>query len=555
MESLYFGGHVFHDPHSGFTLDMSGFADMSSAEAEYKEKCAVAMSILADIESGKIVNTSEKRAVDHYNHRKPEELLSRTDCPAKSLSKSLEMWDDVRRRISAYFSSHPTIHDVIFNGIGGSFLGPLMMYVACGDPKQLPRLHFVANTDPESFSAVVMHRVESIGGTLMVHMSKSGSTAETKGNMLAYIALLEKSGITSVGEHNMAITTRGSQLEDFARKRGFAEIFPMCQETGGRTSVVSAIGMVPCACAGIDFGGFLRGMSDMDVMTRRAEMRQNPAMMVAIGIERLKPRKNMIVLGYSDALREFAHYLQQLYMESLGKEFDADDRVVLHDGQTVFGGVGTGEQHAFMQQVQKGLEDCFVRFVSFRRRRADFAFPPSASGAGSMGRQLLGFLRGTQQALHENKRAYMAQTVEQCDMYNLGLLIALEERIVTFLAAFRHINAYDQPGVQDGKLAADGMNKLGNAMCQYILQLLLPRAADGKSALLFRGMATDFATAMAGVTKPAPSAISVDVILSDMEANISVEGSYDDLRLRRIAVRRNFNASGGFFVYEIMVGP
>lgn len=83
--------------------------------------------------------------------------------------------------------------------------------------------------------------------------------------------------------------------------------------------------MVPCAFAGIAFDAFLKGQSHMDVLTRRSDAFQNPAMLIAIAIDVLtkeQGRKNMIVLGYSDFLKEFAHYLQQLYMESLGKEYD-----------------------------------------------------------------------------------------------------------------------------------------------------------------------------------------------------------------------------------------
>lgn len=119
-----------------------------------------------------------------------------------------------------------------------------------------------------------------------------------------------------------------------------------------------------------------------------------------------------------------------------------------------------------MQQVQKGIPDCFVRFIHFLKRRNDYAIVE----AGSMGRQLLAFVKGTEDALLQNGRPFMTSTFEQCDMFNIGMMVALEERIVTFIAAFRNINAYDQPGVQDGKKAATSMNNVSLKIEKYITE-------------------------------------------------------------------------------------
>lgn len=85
--------------------------------------------------------------------------------------------------------------------------------------------------------------------------------------------------------------------------------------------------MVPCAFAGLDFAEFLKGQQHMDQLCRNEDAKKNPAMLCAIGMDwytKTQGRKNMIVLGYSDFLKEFAHYLQQLYMESLGKEYNEE---------------------------------------------------------------------------------------------------------------------------------------------------------------------------------------------------------------------------------------
>eukprot|EP00769_Ergobibamus_cyprinoides_P001317 gnl/Ergobibamus_cyprinoides/2349.p2 GENE.gnl/Ergobibamus_cyprinoides/2349~~gnl/Ergobibamus_cyprinoides/2349.p2 ORF type:complete len:252 (-),score=128.52 gnl/Ergobibamus_cyprinoides/2349:48-803(-) len=244
-------------------------------------------------------------------------------------------------------------------------------------------------------------------------------------------------------------------------------------------------------------------------------------------------RKNVIMLGYSDALKEFAHYLQQLYMESLGKEYALDGRTQ-PEGLTMFGGVGTGEQHAFMQQVQKGISDAVVRFVNFRHRKADFG----CARAGSTGRQLLAFVKGTEAALWSNGKPFFTTTYSENSAFNLGMMIALEERIVTILAAFKGLNAFDQPGVQDGKLAADVVNDASI----YIATKL----ADTKfvaAHLPFVGTAAEFRAA----AKIDVSLTVVDSILSDLEANRAVQDAYPGLE----ALKMSREFKDGEFVYSI----
>ncbi|RMD52018.1 MAG: glucose-6-phosphate isomerase, partial [Nitrospirae bacterium] len=181
-------------------------------------------------------------------------------------------------------------------------------------------------------------------------------------------------------------------------------------------------------------------------------------------------------------------------------------------GLTIFGGVGTGEQHAFMQQVQKGIRDAFVHFISFRKRRFDY----ENSKAGSMGRQLLAFVEGTQQALRKNDREYISLVFEQQSEFNMGMLIALEERVVVFLAGFWGINPFDQPGVEDGKRSADSHNRLS-----------LEIASRLKAISSFSGNARDFAKLYGYDESESPR---IEAILNDIEANHGVEGAYPALK-------------------------
>merc|ERR1712130_736889 len=170
---------------------------------------------------------SENRAVDHYNLRIDP---PNANVPNKSLSASIELWNDINTKVGKILrgetatESGEKFTDVIFNGIGGSYLGPLMLVVAMkGDrynfdanrPDSVPiRLHFVSNTDPDSFH-VLINKLP-LKTTLLVNMSKSGGTAETRGNMEAFNELLTREKL-QIGRHNLAITTENSAFDKYAK--------------------------------------------------------------------------------------------------------------------------------------------------------------------------------------------------------------------------------------------------------------------------------------------------------------------------------------------------
>lgn len=466
---------TFYDPTSGFRFDVHFEPVFNNIEEVYtaqKAKFEKALDLIKRMENGEVVNhtevkaESEDRQVDHYNLRLQEEKV-----PGKSLAHTLKLWEETLAFAQDCESGKikPSKADkydtIVFNGIGGSYLGPQMLIIAkygadYNTTAHLPfKIYFTSNTDPDLFKKVTDNiRLES---SIMVHLSKSGTTAETAGNMHTWFELCAAKGL-NIGEHSACVTIKDSKLDKIAQEKKFVRDWHMEVDTGGRTSVCSEIGMAPAAFAHLDFAQFIRGMSAMDVLTRKTNFNENPAAIIASIINRLSEVngfKNMIVLCYSDFMKEYAHYLQQLYMESLGKNYTVKGDEC-HVGQTVFGGVGTGEQHAFMQQVQKGLPDCFVRIIHFEKREYDY----HNEAAGSMGRQLLAFVEGTEKALLQNKRPFFDLSFPERNEYNFGMMIALEERIVTFLGSFLNINSYDQPGVQDGKLAASAVNKLSAAI-------------------------------------------------------------------------------------------
>lgn len=513
--SRFFNGYRFFDEKSRFLMNYSGAGGFDLNDVLHRDRALItaALRFIRDIEARRIVNRSEGRRVDHFNLRK-----------GANLNKSVAQWRRIRRAVDKIKSgdvrneSGGRYTDVIMNGIGGSFLGPLMLLISKHGSdfnfnRSLPlRIHFLSNTDSESFDLLLKKLNPS--HVLMVNISKSGGTAETAGNMEAFNRILLGQNL-SIGRHNMAVTTPGSSLDKYGRKQRFLHVFPMNEETGGRTSLGSAVGMVPAAFGGLDFEAFLRGESHMDSLTRRSSVRVNPGLLLALVINDLIRReghKNQIILGYSDSMKEVAHYFQQLFMESLGKKRALSGRLRKKPtGLTIFGGVGTGEQHAFMQQVQEGIRDCFVHFISFRKRRADF---PNEK-AGSMGRQLLAFAEGTQQALLGNGREFVSMVFEEANEFNMGMLVALEERVVAFLGGMWGINPFDQPGVQAGKLSADHHNAISKKVMSWLIE-----------KRQFAGSALDMVRNIGVNVEDAPG---IEAILSDLVSNHKVQHTYPAL--------------------------
>ena len=175
--------------------------------------------------------------------------------------------------------------------------------------------------------------------------------------------------------------------------------------------------------------------------------------------------KDMVILPYKDRLLLFSRYLQQLIMESIGKEFDRDGNQV-NQGLTVYGNKGSTDQHAYVQQLREGIDNFFVTFIQVQRDRAgrSVIVDPDATS----GDYLFGFLHGTREALHEKGRQSITIAVERIDPRTVGVLIALYERAVGLYASLVNVNPYHQPGVEAGKKAAGTILDLQREILAYL---------------------------------------------------------------------------------------
>ncbi|NBQ25921.1 MAG: glucose-6-phosphate isomerase, partial [Verrucomicrobia bacterium] len=268
--------------------------------------------------------------------------------------------------------------------------------------------------------------------------------------------------------HAVAVTSDGSQLDQVARQQGWLEVFPMWDWVGGRTSELSAVGLLPAALQGLDIQAMLAGARDCDVATREANPMQNPAALLAMmwyHAGQGKGDKAMVILPYKDRLELFSKYLQQLVMESLGKADDLEGQRV-EQGIVVYGNKGSTDQHAYIQQLRDGRNDFFATFLEVLRDRQQVSI--EVEPGVTSGDFLQGFLLGTRAALHGNQRESITLTLSEVNPRSVGMLIALYERAVGLYAFMIGINAYHQPGVEAGKKAAGEVIALQTRFMEYL---------------------------------------------------------------------------------------
>ncbi len=476
--------HLCHSPEIGLSLDISRMKFADSFFAEMEPALQGAFSEMRDLESGGIANRDEGRAVGHYWLRNPP------------LSPSRDIQGEIEAAIEKILAFSSKIHNgaisaqiggpfknVLIIGIGGSALGPQFVADALASPTDRMKAYFLDNTDPDGFDKVFAELGASVPQTVTVVISKSGSTKETRNGMLEAKRVYQRAGL-DFSQHAVAVTGAGSELDRLALSEGWLERFPMWDWVGGRTSVTSAVGLLPAALQGIDIKALLEGAKSCDIVTRSPDTTRNPAAVMALMWYYAtggRGTKDMVMLPYKDRLLLFSRYLQQLIMESIGKEFDRDG-VAVNQGLTVYGNKGSTDQHAYLQQLREGVANFFVTFIEVLKDREGNSLPVE-EGITS-GDFLFGFFQGTRAALYENGRESMTITINQVDAYTVGVLIALFERAVGLYATMVNINAYHQPGVEAGKKAAGSVMELQKSAMELLQREQRNMTAEEVAGLL-----------------------------------------------------------------------
>ena len=363
--------------------------------------------------------------------------------------------------------------DVINIGIGGSDLGPRMVCRALDDASPKLNTHFISNVDPHDLDVVT--RDLNPQTTLLVICSKTFTTEETLTNAQRARSWLINGGVseTTIGQHVFAVTTNLTAAAEFGI--GEDACFPMWDWVGGRYSVWSAIGLVIALGFGWStFASFLAGAKAMDEHTRAAECTENMPMMMAL-LELWNTRylntETHLVLPYSQRLEHLADFLQQLTMESNGKRVTLDGQAINEvTAPVLWGSAGTIGQHSYYQLLHQGNRRFSADIVlpltngnvdkDAHRKLASNALAQSRAfliGRSAEESQTLAAEKGLPSELAPHfempgNHPHSTLVMDSVNPQTVGALIAAYEHKTYFLSVLMGLNAFDQWGVELGKV-------------------------------------------------------------------------------------------------------
>jgi len=354
--------------------------------------------------------------------------------------------------------------DYVHIGIGGSALGPIALQTSLCDSwynlKHSPKVYFPDNVDPDWLQD--MTSKIDISRTLFHVVSKSGATAETAATLLYFMKYLKE----KLGDEfykNLLFTTDPVKglLNQIARQYPI-RCFRIPPGVGGRFSVLTPVGLISAAMAGIDIKKLLAGAAEMAALCDRDALYENPAFLyAAIHILYMQKSKNIsVMMPYSNKLRDLADWYRQMWAESLGKRFDVTRRRV-EVGQTPVKALGATDQHSQVQLYVEGPNDkvfCLMEVENFRSNEVLHNHFPFIDEFDYLQGKTLGELlnaekRATELALTSNQRPNMTLRFDRVSAENVGAFFHLISAATAFAGGLLNINAFDQPGVEEGKIA------------------------------------------------------------------------------------------------------
>ena len=355
-------------------------------------------------------------------------------------------------------------------GIGGSALGPAAVQAALNhlhynelsaEKRNGPRLYIEDNIDPERMAALM--DVIDLKKTCFNVITKSGGTAETMSQYLIVTDALKAACGDDWKKHILITTseTRGFLIK-IAKREGF-KTFYIPDGVGGRFSELCPVGLVAAAVCNIDIRAMLTGARDMDERCKTDDVFRNPALLDA-GLMMLAFEKgaNMsVMMPYADSLKLMADWYAQLWAESLGKNVTLDGKPC-HAGQTPIKTLGVTDQHSQLQLYTEGPFDKVITFLKVDDFRATTNIPHGCDDiptiaflGGKSHNQLIEAERqGTEYALYKAERMCQVIELPEVSAYTIGQLLYFFELVTAYAGALLNINTFNQPGVEESKLAA-----------------------------------------------------------------------------------------------------
>ena len=365
--------------------------------------------------------------------------------------------------------------NLVVVGIGGSALGNIATHTALNHPfhniltdqerKGFPRVFVLDNIDPDRFSGLI--DIVKPEETLFNFITKSGTTVETMAQFLIIVKRLRDKLGRDYKEH--IITTTDSEkgtLREITRREGFRS-FDIPSGVGGRYSVLTPVGLFSAAMSGVDIVSLLDGAAFMDKVCKSDNLWENPALVGAAlyFLSHTKKYKNILVMmPYSNALGGVADWFCQLWAESLGKKFSLHKEVV-HTGSTPVRAIGVVDQHSQLQLYMEGPYDKVITFLTIKRFSKEVSIVEGNDiesdlvylKGHSLNNVMKAEFEGTRLALTEQRRPNCTITLDELSAFTLGQLFYLFELQTAYGGKFYNVNAFDQPGVEAGKINAFAM--------------------------------------------------------------------------------------------------
>ena len=404
-----------------------------------------------------------------------EAVLARRDKDLRWLD--LPFQEEVLDAILDYASSVAgKFRNVVVLGIGGSALGNTALQSALGSPFHnvepppgMARLFVLDNIDPDLIGEVL--DLIDPAETLFNVISKSGGTAETMSQFLVFRARL----VELLGENghrdNIVVTTdaKNGVLREIVEREGY-ESFVVPDGVGGRFSVLSPVGLLSSALVGIDVKGLLKGAKEMSARCAKAPFFENPALLHATIQHLLHEERGMpiaVTFAYSHRLANMADWYAQLLAESIGKRKDRSGADVFR-GPTPVRAVGVTDQHSQVQLYVEGPFDKWFTLLTVGSGDHEVPIPRTPKvfadleGVDYLGGRSLGELfraerDGTEIALTEAGRPNASIHFESITARSVGQMIFMLELSVAVMGELYDVDAFDQPGVEAGKIAAYGL--------------------------------------------------------------------------------------------------
>ncbi len=389
-------------------------------------------------------------------------MMGWTDLPFNQdeiVSDILATAKDIRRKFKNF----------VVLGIGGSALGPIAVFQALCHmrynelplrKRRGPKFYVEDNVDPERMYALL--DILDPKETLFNVITKSGATSETMSQYLIVTDILKKS-LGSAYASNIIATTDHSKgnLIKLAKKEGFKTYY-IPDGVGGRFSELCPVGLLPAAVLGIDIKNMLKGAAFSIKKAASGNPYNNaPLMAAALQYIAMNKGKNIsVMMPYADSLKYIADWYCQLWGESLGKSVDLDGKLV-YAGQTPVKALGVTDQHSQIQLYTEGPFDKVITFIAVDRFRKEMVIPEGLPDfpdvnflcGNTMGLLLNNERKATEYALTKKNRLNSTIYMPEVNAYTIGQLLMFFMLKTAYCGAMLNINTFDQPGVEEGKIA------------------------------------------------------------------------------------------------------